>query len=294
MVLNELKRSDFISSGKRSDNYTVDQSKGRNRYFRRMHSIVEKSTTKLNRLDMNKLFVDGILDINLDVRGETAVYTVRISFGHFLAELHKEVQQQENKFTLPIVIRALIKAFNTDDVLVRCSCPDFMYRISYNLSMDKGIAGEMETRPSDITNPDDTKGRGCKHIQATLSNNSWLQRLGRVIYNYVNYMSQHYQTQYADIIYPAIYEKDYDELYQQSLDILDKNDLDSDENGDKDVIDTANKWAREKDKFKPGTQQGWQFTKNTDTQDDQLSLNLDDQTATITSEPEFDINDQNI
>jgi len=40
--------------------------------------------------------------------------------------------------------------------------------------MDGGIAGEMETRPSNITNPDDTKGRGCKHVQAVLTNNSWL------------------------------------------------------------------------------------------------------------------------
>ena len=52
MILNELKRSEFISSAKQSDNYE-DQSKGKNRYFRRMHSKVEKSTSKLNRLDIN-------------------------------------------------------------------------------------------------------------------------------------------------------------------------------------------------------------------------------------------------
>jgi len=32
-------------------------------------------------MDMNKLFDQGILDINLDIDGETNRYVVRISFG---------------------------------------------------------------------------------------------------------------------------------------------------------------------------------------------------------------------
>jgi len=157
-------------------------------------------------------------------------------------------------FTLPIVTRALIKAFNADDVLVRCSCPDFVYRESFWLSMNGGIAGEMETRPSDKTNPDDTKGSGCKHIQTVLSNTSWLQRVARVIFNYVNYMQEHFEGLYAEKIYPAIYEKEYDDIYQQDLDLtMDKDELDDKEvHADTDTIDTANKWAREKTRFKPG------------------------------------------
>ena len=70
-------------------------------------------------------------------------------------------------------------------------------------------------------------------------------------------MEKHYQKLYADIIYPAIYQQDYEDDVQLSID-----DIEND-NGeiisDKDTLDISNKWAATKDKFKQGNTQGIRF-----------------------------------
>ena len=67
-------------------------------------------------------------------------------------------------------------------------------------------------------------------------------------------MGKHKQKLYADIIYPAIYGKKYEEPVQLDLDSEDELDTDSD------TIDRSNKYAREKNQFKPGNKQGIRFT----------------------------------
>ena len=262
----EDKRTELINKSKSADNYAKNnQAKGKNRYERRLHSKVQKSVKELNSIDMNKLFGEGILDVNLKVKGETDDYTVSLSFSNFLNDLHDQINKGTGKLELRFIIRALLTAFNHADVYVHCTCPDFKYRFAYWLTINDidYIKGEQPSNGKKIANPNDTKGRGCKHILLVLANSSWLTRLASVIYNYVNYMEKHYQQMYADIIYPAIYEREFEEPVQ--MDMFSTNELST----DKDAIDISNKWARTKTQFKPGNE--YRFTKS-ETNPDQISV----------------------
>jgi len=267
----EAKRAELLNKSKSADNYTSDLSKGKNRYERRLHSKVKKSVKELNSIDMNKLFKDGILDVNLKVQGETDEYTVSLSFSNFLNDLHDQINKGTGKLELRFIIRALLTAFNHNDVYVHCTCPDFTYRFAYWLTINdiNYIKGEQTWKGDGgkdgkhWQNKDDTKGRGCKHILLVLANTSWLTRLASVIYNYVNYMEKHYQQMYADIIYPAIYEREFEET---QLDMFSTDELST----DKDTIDTSNKWAKTKSQFKPGNE--YRFKKSDINDGEQLSI----------------------
>ena len=260
----EDKRQELISISKRADNYAPDnQYLGKNRYERRLHSKVANSVREMNAIDMNKFFQDNILDVDIKVRGETDNYIVRISFGGVLDEIHKQLESKNNVLNLRCIIRALVAAFNGDNVYVRCSCADFKYRQAFFLSVHDVIVGEKENIPSVITNPNDTKGRGCKHILLVLSNNSWLTKVASVVFNYINYMEKHYQNLYADIIYPAIYQTEYVDDVQ--LQIIEPEPEEPEEEvpdisvkTDKDLLDTSNKWARTKNQFQKGNQYRFQ------------------------------------
>ena len=185
--------------------------------------------------------------------GETDSYLVTISFKGFLDYLHKELAKVDNKLSLRVVIRALLDGINSDDVYMRCSCPDYQYRIAYWASRTDTIVGDKETRPSNITNPNNKLGSGCKHLMLILSNTSWMIKLGSVIFNYINYMERNYKKLYADVIYPAIYDKKYEEPVQLDIDSLDNDELDTTSS----MVDKSNKYARDKNKFQVGNK--WRF-----------------------------------
>lgn len=199
---------------------------------------------------MNKLFKDNILDVNIEVVGETDTYLVTMSFGGFLDNLHDELKNDTDVIDLRKISRALTRSFNSDNVYVHCTCPDWKYRFAYWMTKDDINAGEPESRPSDITNPNNTKGTGCKHVLRLLSNNTWIIKVASVINNYIQYMEKHMQRLYADIIYPAIYQKEYEEPVQ--LDMDDTDELST----DKDVIDISNKYATTKNQFQKGNEIG--------------------------------------
>ena len=257
-LLTEDSRADLIRRGKAGDNYK-DQSKGRNRYERRTRSRVSSSVRNYNKIDMNKLFKDNILDVGVEVNGETDTYTVRLLWSGFLSSLKIYMKDQdESALTFRTISRALTDSFNHNDVYIHCSCPDWQYRMDYwahtnNISSVENPDDPLD-RPADITNPDDTKGPGCKHTLLVLNNLSWLVKVASVIMNYIKYMKQHYERLYADIIYPAIFEREFEEPVQ--LDILDKvAGTDDDKLADsEDDIDTANKWAKTKSQFKVGNE----------------------------------------
>ena len=222
---------------------------------------------------MNRLFKDNILDVSVSVHGETDDYVVKISFGGFLDNLHRESKKNNDILNLRVVSRALTSAFNSDNVYIHCDCPDFRYRFSYWVTKNSVNSGDAELRPANITNPNDSKGSGCKHIMLVLSNNSWLLKVASVIFNYVNYMEKHYAKLYADIIYPAIYEKDYEEPVQMDMFADDEN---PELATDTDTIDTSNKYARTKSQFKKGNEYRFKSNPNVDKQLDFDSL-LDDE-----------------
>lgn len=250
-VLIEDKRSQLLSSGKQGKK----QKDGKNRFQKRVKSKIRSNVQQLNKVNFNQLFKDNIMTVSLDVDGETDTYTVSISFGGFLDELHRELKRANEILSLRVVIRALLNAFNSDNVYIKCSCPDFTYRHAFWASRNNIIVGDKENRPSDITNPDNDLGPGCKHIMLVISNTSWIIKLASVVYNYINYMEKHYKKLYADIIYPAVYDKKYEEPVQLDIDTMDKDSLDT----DSDTIDKSNIEARDRGKFKVGNTMGVRF-----------------------------------
>ena len=150
------------------------------------------------------------------------------------------------------------------------NCPDFRYRFAYYCTKNQVNSGTPETRPSNITNPDDSLGSACKHVLLILNNNSWIMRVASVINNYIQYMKKHYQKLYADIIYPAIYGKKYEEPVQLSLDDMEDN---TDElQTDTDTIDKANTYNKERTQFQKGNDQGIRFAPSNKAPKDQMEL----------------------
>lgn len=226
---------------------------GQTRYQKRLKSKIATSNREYNDIDMNELFRNGILTVNIPVQGETDNYIVTFSFGGFLNKLHDELERTNNQLQLRTVIRAVVNCFNSDNVYVRCDCEDFRYRQSFWLSKTDAIAGPKENVPSNITNPNDTLGKGCKHIMLCLANTRWCIKVAAVIKNYIEYMDKHLHSMYAKIIYPAIYQKEYEEPVQTSL--FDEEPLDS----DKDILSKAGAEARKKGQFQAGNK--YRFTK---------------------------------
>lgn len=264
--LNEDKRTELISKSKSAEK----EKDGKTRYQKRVKSKVRSNVSQLNKIDFNQLFKDNIMTVNLEVDGETNTYLVTISFGGFLDHLHKELKKSNNIFSLRTVIRALLDSFNSDNVYIKCSCADFKYRHAYYLSKNNLIAGnEKENRPSDKTNPNNTLGPGCKHIMLVLANTAWIIKLGSVVTNYYNYMEKHYKKLWADVIYPAVWDKKYEEPIQLRLDDID--DIDQLDTGSE-TIDKSNTYARDKNKFKKGNTQGIRFAKKENDKEKNYSI----------------------
>lgn len=256
--LNEDTRTQLISKSKSSK-------KGKERFNRRTKSKVANTVKSFNQIDMNKLFKDDILTVNIPVQGETDNYIVRITFGGFLEILRDQIANKE-KLDFRDICRACIIGFNKDDIFISCSCPDFNYRFRYWTTKNNINSGDPETRPSNITNPNDSLGSACKHILLILNNNSWIIKVASVINNYIKYMEKHYQKAYYDIMYPVIYGKEYEEPVQLSLD--DSDELVSDE----ETIDISNEMGRKSGQFQKGNQQGIRFEKENTPDKNQIEI----------------------
>ena len=85
----------------------------------------------------------------------------------------------------------------------------------------------------------------------------------------INYIKKRFQKQYADIIYPAIYGKAYQEPVQTSL--FDTDELDTEQS----TIDVSNEIGRTSGQFKPGNKQGVRFASNQNETPGQTSMDLD-------------------
>lgn len=269
--LNEDTRKTLINKGKKGANYRGTWAKGKNRYQRRVHSRVLNSVKEFNEIDMNKLFKDNVLSVFVKVHGETDDYLVGISFGGFCEILNDQIKDGE-EVSLRHIVKALMIGINKSDVYINCNCPDWAYRQAYWASRDNTIMGQKETRPSNITNPNNTLGSGCKHVLLVLNNTTWVLRVASVISNYINYMKTHYEKLYANVIYPAIYKKKYEEPVQTNLDDTEEEELATSEQD----IDTSNEYGRTRTQFKKGNKQGIRFAKSKK-DPDQIDLIIDDE-----------------
>lgn len=264
-IILEDNRNQFLNKSKSSE-------KGKERFNKRTKSKIQNTVKAMNGINMDRLFKQDILTIDIPVHGETDNYTVKISYVGFLELVRKETERS-GVCTLKEISRAAINAFNSNDIFIDCSCPDFQYRYRYWRTRQKQNSAEPENRPSDITNPQDKLGSSCKHVLLVLSNNSWVLRAARVIWAYINYMQQHYKKLYADIIYPAIYGKPYEEPVQLTFDDIDDNDTLS---SDKDTMDQAVNYNQQRTRFQKGNTQGVRFASNNNVENDQIPL-IDDE-----------------
>lgn len=243
--------------------------KGRERFNRRNKSKVANTVKSFNQIDMNRLFKENILTVNVPVQGETDDYIVKLTFEGFLDILKDQLKDKE-EFEFRDIAKACIIGFNKGDVYINCSCPDFYYRFGFWTTRNKVNSGAPENRPSKITNPNDTLGSGCKHILLVLNNTSWIIKVASVINNYINYMKQHYKKAYADIIYPALYGKEYEEPVQLTFD--DNEVEDNNLTADKDTLDKANIYNQERTKFKKGNEKGIRFASEEKPDENQLTF----------------------
>lgn len=252
-IILEKSRNELITQSKRGEREKGD---GKTRYEKRLKSRVSSSNRTYNRMDMNSLIKDGIVNISIEVHGETNDYLVKLSWSGFLDALQDELKRDnKDSLDLRVIIRALVISFNKGDVYISCSCEDFFYRFGYWATIDNINSGEPQLIPSDETNPNNKLGPGCKHILLVLSNTSWVIKVASVIINYITYMEKHRQDQYARIIYPAIYGKEYEEPVQTNLFDSEEDELSSEQSD----IDIANKSALERSRFQKGNVQGVRF-----------------------------------
>ena len=248
MKLLEVKRNQLISKSKNSY-------KGKQRLAKRTRIRVSPDVKNYNEIDMNILFKNNILRISIPIIGETDNYIVTIAFGKILDYIHRELDRvPDTPFTFKIAYRALVNAFNNDDVYVDCSCPDSRYRFRYHQTRTNVIAGNPpERRPSNITNPKDSLGAGCKHELHVLNNISWINKVASVIVNYEKKNSK------------------------EDQEILDNN------------MEGANKRAIDRGRFQKGNKMGIRFAKEDDTEEipDDEPINIEQ-----TDEPPSEENDE--
>lgn len=232
MILDEASRHQLIDKSKSAD---IVKSYGTTRYDRRIKQHQSRSLQSFNLIDMNALFRANLLSFKIPVQGETNNYEVEILFEGICDDINREIKANHDVFEYKCVYRALVAAINKQDILVACTCPDQKYRMAYAATKGNYNGGQPEVRPAKITNPNDTKGAGCKHILNVLASLDWALKLASTIFNYVNYMEDKYNDKYVRIIYPAIYKTPYKE--QEDAELADTMDREE----DKDILKQANK-----------------------------------------------------
>ena len=154
------------------------------------------------------------------------------------------------------------------------NCDDAKYRFDFWQTKTDINSGDKQEIPSNITNPDNTLGSACKHVLLVLANNSWLLKVASVVNNYIKYMEKNKQGLYADIIYPAIYGKAYEEPVQ--IDVFadeEEDELAGEE--DTDTVSKAIDFGKKRTQFQKGNLQGVRFAKSS-TDPNQITISGED------------------
>ena len=248
--LHEDTRTMLVSKSRNAGSY-IDQSRGKNRFERKKLSKIAKTVKQYNQIDMNKFFKDDILEVKIPVQGETDQYTVSVRLTGIANEIAKNIKNNQNKFEYRTVIQAITKVFNTGNVYVKCNCDDYKYRFAHwnivnNVSFDDSASDPGPGKG--IRNPNDDKGRGCKHVLLVLANGDWILKVASVINNYVHYAEEHLQKAFLKVIFPKLYGIAADEMVEQNL-------IDTDEYLDSSagLIDAINEYGRKRGQYQKGS-----------------------------------------
>ena len=248
--LKEDTRTVLLNKSRSTGEYK-DKSRGKNRFERKKFSKISSSVREYNQINMNNLFKSDLLQINIPVTGETNKYTVSIKMDGVIAEIQKNIKNNQNKFEFRTVIQALTKVFNTTNIYVKCTCDDYKYNYAHwnivnNVSVDDTAHDPGPGKG--IRNPKDEKGRGCKHVLLVLANGDWLMKVASVINNYVHYAEEHLQKPFLSIIFPKLYGVEAENAVEEGL-IDDDKYLDSTPG----FIDAINEYGRNRGKIQKGS-----------------------------------------
>jgi hypothetical protein len=104
LQLNEANRTTLISQSRSVGAYK-DTSRGKNRFDRKKYSKIANSVKSYNEIDMNKLFKQDILQVNIPVVGENDEYTVTIKVDGVVAEIQKNIKNNGNKLEFRTIIQ---------------------------------------------------------------------------------------------------------------------------------------------------------------------------------------------
>lgn len=250
LMLLEDSRTVLINKSRNAGEYKHKEH-GKNRFERKKLSKVATTVKEYNKIDMNKLFKEDTLEIGIPVIGETDSYTVTIKFEGVIAEIAKNIKNNQNKLEYRTIIQSLTKVFNTGNVYVKCTCPDYTYNFAHwniinNVSVDDTSKDPGPGR--NIKNPKDDKGRGCKHVLLCLANLDWMMKVASVINNYIHYAEEKLQKPFLKVIFPKLYGIPADEMVEQDL-IDDDKYLDSSAG----LIDAINAYGRNRGKYAKGS-----------------------------------------
>ena len=250
LSLTEANRTTLIAQSRNAGAYK-NQERGKNRFERKKYSKIANAVKNYNEINMNSLFKQDILQVNIPVVGENDEYIVTIKLEGVVAEMQKNIKNNNNKLEYRTIIQSLTKVFNTSDVYIKCSCPDAKYRFAHwniikNVSVDDSASDPGPGKG--IANPNDDKGRGCKHMLLVLANGDWMMKVGSVINNYCHYLSEKKPEAFLKLVFPKLYGVPADEAAENDI-VADNEDLES----GKDLIDTINDWAKNRGKFKKGS-----------------------------------------
>lgn len=249
-MLLEANRTTLIAQSRNAGEYK-NKERGKNRFDRKKYSKIANAVKAYNEINMNSLFKQDILLVNIPVVGENDEYTVTIKVEGVVAEIQKNIKNSGNKLEYRTIIQALTKIFNTSDVYVKCSCPDAKYRfahwnIVHNVSVDDSASDPGPGKG--IANPDDDKGRGCKHMLLVLANGDWMMKVASVINNYCHFLSEKKPEAFLKLVFPKLYGVPADEAVEHDI-VESEKDLET----GKDLIDIINDWAKNRGKFKKGS-----------------------------------------
>ena len=248
--LYEDNRASLIAQSRRAGVYK-NQERGKNRFERKKYSKIANAVKNYNEINMNLLFKQDILQVNIPVVGENDEYIVTIKLEGVVGEIQKNIKNNNNTLEFRTIIQALTKVFNISNVYVKCTCPDFKYRFAHwniikNVSVDDSANDPGPGKG--VANPNDDKGRGCKHILLVLANGDWMMKVASVINNYCHFLSEKKPEAFLKLVFPKLYGVPADEAAENNI-VSDNDDLET----GKDLIDIINDWAKNRGKFKKGS-----------------------------------------
>ena len=249
-ILTEDTRTLLVSKSRSAGAYK-DQSRGKNRFDRKKYSQVAKTVKQYNKIDMNRLWKEDILEVSIPVVGEHDSYTVSVKMEGVVKEIAANIKNNKNQLEYRTIVQAITKVFNSSNIYVKCTCKDYKYRFAHwnivnNVSVDNSSNDPGPGRG--IANPKDDKGRGCKHVLLVLANGDWLMKVASVINNYIHYAEEKLQKPFLKLIFPKLYGYPAEEMVEQGL-IDTEEYLDSTEG----LIDAINDYGKNRGKYNKGS-----------------------------------------